>query len=86
MGTVRGRDASFGFPMSLEPQFSHDAFHSFMIDDPSLPLQLLGDAPIAIAWPLASHSCNGLLQRLLSSSAGDDNRCCGHSPRLHRSA
>src|SRR5438093_13594634 len=48
MGTVSGRDASFGFPMGLEPQFSHEAFHAFMIDGPSLPLQLLGDAPIAI--------------------------------------
>jgi len=60
MGTVRGRDASFGFAMGLEPQFSHDAFHSFMIDGPSLPLQLLGDAPLAIVWPFASHGCNGL--------------------------
>src|SRR5258708_35751179 len=61
MGTVSGGDAPFGFPMGLEPPFSHDAFHPFMIDAASLPLQLLGDAPIAIAWPLASNGCNGLL-------------------------
>ena len=68
MGTVRRIDASFGFPIGLEPQFAHDAFHAFMIDAPSLSLQLFGDAPIAIAWPLASHACNGLLQRPLISS------------------
>jgi hypothetical protein len=68
MGTLRCRDASFGFSMCLEPQFSHDAFHSFMIDGPSLLLQWLGDVPIAIAWSLSSHGCNGSLQRLLISS------------------
>ncbi len=69
MGTTRCIDASFGFAMSLQSQFSYDAFHAFMIDVPSLPLQLLGDAPIAIAGPLASHRCNRLPQRLLMSNS-----------------
>jgi len=68
MGAIRGPDAPFGFAMGLQPQFSHDAFHAFMIDAPSLPLQLLGDAPIAIAGPLPSYGCYGLLQRLLIST------------------
>src|SRR5436305_6311882 len=67
MGTIRGPDASFGFALGLETQFAHEAFYAFMIDAPSLPLQLLGDAPIAIAGPLASHGYNGLAQLLFIS-------------------
>lgn len=68
MATLRGRDTPFGFAMGLEPLFSHDAFHAFMIEAPSLPLQLLGETPIAIVGPLTSYGCDGLPQRLLISS------------------